>query len=144
MRTRLRGHAKVPEAAINVTSLLDVVFVLLITFMVVAPALRHNVDLQLPKVGDTGGEVNAKKRPVSVQVKYVSGDSAEYYVNGAPVLLSQLPAAVKAAKGYDGDPVVALEADKRVPWQDVSALINELKINSITNIGIVTEKASGG
>src|SRR6476620_10370264 len=46
----LRGHGELPlNADINVTSLVDVAFVLLIIFMITAPMLQGGVDVQLPR-----------------------------------------------------------------------------------------------
>ncbi|CAN5476255.1 N/A [soil metagenome] len=136
---RRRSSLKTPEAHINITSLLDVVFVLLISFMVVAPALKFGIELELPKVGDSK-EIE-KKKPVNIQVKSESGD-AHYFVNGKSVELAMLAPAVKGVDGYNLDPVVALEADRSVPWENMAQLINELKSNNIRNIGIVTEKGA--
>src|SRR3989454_932732 len=47
----LRGHGELPlNADINVTSLVDVAFVLLIIFMITAPIMQGGVDVRLPRV----------------------------------------------------------------------------------------------
>src|SRR3970282_1082830 len=46
----LRGHGELPlNADINVTSLVDVAFVLLIIFMITAPIMQGGVDVRLPQ-----------------------------------------------------------------------------------------------
>jgi len=46
----LRGRGELPLTAdINVTSLVDVAFVLLIIFMITAPIMQGGVDIQLPR-----------------------------------------------------------------------------------------------
>src|SRR5438093_9607957 len=46
----LRGHGELPlNADINVTSLVDVAFVLLIIFMITAPIMQGGVDVRLPR-----------------------------------------------------------------------------------------------
>ena len=46
----LRGHGELPlNADINVTSLVDVAFVLLIIFMITAPIMQGGVDVELPR-----------------------------------------------------------------------------------------------
>lgn len=135
---RRKNRPGIPQANINLTSLLDITFVLLISFMVVAPALRYNVDLELPKVGRS---TQAKeKKTVSIQVTYSGTTGPEYFVNGKSTPLSELPAAVKAHEDFKTEPVVALESDKSVPWEHVARLINELKMNDINSLGIVTER----
>src|SRR4029450_5905800 len=49
-RGGLRGHGELPlNADINVTSLVDVAFVLLIIFMITAPIMQGGVDVKLPR-----------------------------------------------------------------------------------------------
>ena len=46
----MRGHGELPlNADINVTSLVDVAFVLLIIFMITAPIMQGGVDVRLPR-----------------------------------------------------------------------------------------------
>ena len=48
----LRGHGELPLLAdINVTSLVDIAFTLLIIFMITAPIMQGGVDVQLPRAG---------------------------------------------------------------------------------------------
>src|SRR5512147_2846032 len=55
----LRGHGELPLTAdINVTSLVDVAFVLLIIFMITAPIMQGGVEVQLPR---------AEARPITAQ-----------------------------------------------------------------------------
>ncbi len=134
---RRRNKPALPEASINLTSLLDITFVLLISFMVVAPALRYNVDLELPKVAESQ-EVSEKKT-TTLQVN-APGGAATYFVNGVVTPLDEVPMAIKASETYRSSPVVSLEADRAVPWEDIARLINVLTAEGITSIGIITEK----
>jgi biopolymer transport protein ExbD len=138
-----RRKAALPEAGINITSLLDITFVLLIAFMVVAPSVRYNVELELPKVGDGKAESPEKaKKAVAIQVKASDSGEAQIYVNGSPKELNEILEAVQEARGAFEPAPVSLEADRRVPWNEVAAIINELRNGNIENLGIVTEKVA--
>lgn len=138
-----RRKSTLPEAGINITSLLDITFVLLIAFMVVAPSVRYNVDVELPKVGDGKQESQEKaKKAVAIQVKASDSGAAQIYVNGEPKELSEVIEAVQSARGSFEPAPVSLEADRRVPWDEVAAIITELRNGNIENLGIVTEKAT--
>ncbi|MCC6545535.1 biopolymer transporter ExbD [Candidatus Sumerlaeota bacterium] len=137
MRRRQRKSHRV-EAGINVTSLLDICFVLLISFMVVAPAVRYSIDMELPKVKES--KFSDSKKPVSIQVSNRNASSTTYYVDGQATDLDDIANQVASAKNYEGSKIVALEADRQVPWEDVAKLMNELRSKGIDNIGIVTEK----
>lgn len=133
-RTKLQN----PAATINLTSLLDVTFVLLIAFMVVAPALRFNVDLELPKVGE--GERSEESKPVTLQVK-AGGDGGDpvIHVNGTAVAFAGMVTQIKSTEGFTEETAVSFEADRRVEWDQVARIINTLKANGIEKLGIITE-----
>jgi biopolymer transport protein TolR len=126
-----------PEATINMTSLLDITFVLLIAFMVVAPALRYDVGLTLPKVSE-GAPSTSKDRPVALQIKR-GENSALYFVNGKGVEFPQIISTIKGSTEFAKDPTVSLEADQQAPWQDVAAVMALLKANEINQVSVVTE-----
>ena len=58
-----------PIATINVTSLLDITLVLLIAFMIVAPALNYGLDVRLPEVEATPVQTEDKALVISVTMK---------------------------------------------------------------------------
>lgn len=136
-----RTRITTPQASINLTSLLDVTFVLLVAFMVVAPALRFNVDLELPRVGE--GAQKSDQKPVTIQVKAPNaGSEPEILVNGVLSSFEGLVSDVKAVEGYSNDTVVSFEADRRVEWGHTTKIINELKLHGIEKLSIVTERGS--
>lgn len=134
---RTRKKMGLPEAHINVTSLLDITFVLLIAFMVVAPAVQQSAELKLPKARQS----DAIAKPPKLNIEVTMADGAPVYAfNGRSSSLSDIPADIRTSADYTPEAVVALRADKTVPWEDVARLINELKFDGINNLGIVTEK----
>ena len=138
MKRRTRVQA--PQAEINITSLLDITFVLLIAFMIVAPTIRYDVGLELPKV--TKGSSSQGEKPVTVQLKddIASGGTA-VFVNGKLTPLKEVARSVRAEASYDPEKAISLESDRGVAWQDVALLITELQNNDIRKIAIVTEPA---
>jgi biopolymer transport protein ExbD len=132
-----RSTIQMPEATINITSLLDIMFVLLISFMIVAPTIRYQVELELPRVKRSSSP--NKDKPIAIQLRSGSGGS-EIYVNGQPTTLDEVASDIRSREEFAENPTVSLEADRAVEWESVAALVNELKTNDITQIAIVTEK----
>jgi biopolymer transport protein ExbD/biopolymer transport protein TolR len=66
------------QPAINVTPLVDVVLVLLIIFMVVAPRLEQDVQVELPGVFNPDPDTEGASDPLKVTVTR----SGEYYIDG--------------------------------------------------------------
>lgn len=133
-----RSRPSTAEATINVTSLLDVTFVLLISFMVVAPALKHDVPIELPGVSQ--GKSEYKEPKVTIQVK-TEGLTTEYYVNGGRTTLETIASDV-AMFTKESDPEIAVEADRSVPWEGVARLMNQLRLEGLNKVSIVTEQRS--
>jgi biopolymer transport protein ExbD/biopolymer transport protein TolR len=59
---------KQPEPEINITPLVDVVLVLLIIFMVIAPELEHGERVELPSVYQPDEKSKSKLDPITVTV----------------------------------------------------------------------------
>ena len=137
-----RTNSELPEASINLTSLLDITFVLLISFMIVAPAVKYNVDIDLPKSSENNNV--DERKPISVQVSY-NADSkvVVYYVNGRSAPLKEVAAEIKVLPSFKLDSAVSLEGDRTVPWEAMARLMSHLTANGITNIGIITERGGG-
>ena len=62
------GRGEAPMAEINIIPLCDVLLVLLIIFMVTAPALSHQIDLTLPQPGPPPDELLAPRDPVDLRI----------------------------------------------------------------------------
>ncbi len=128
------------QAEINVTSLLDIVFVLLIAFMIVAPALKHGVELELPKVKQAPAYKDTLK-PVEVRVLWRSGGGGEMVtVNGRECSAEEAVEQVKAKLLASSNIPVTLEADRRVPWDFMAGLITSLRSAGVEQLGIISLK----
>ncbi|MDK2972157.1 MAG: biopolymer transport protein TolR [Candidatus Sumerlaeota bacterium] len=133
----IRRHRAIarPMAQINVTSMLDITFVLLIAFMIVAPALRHGIEIELPTVRKAPSQ--APQKPISIIVKSDStGDLV--YLDGAPVALTDLVTEISRVAPDLAERPVTLEGDKAANWEAIARVIAELRDGGITNIGIIT------
>jgi biopolymer transport protein TolR len=115
-RSRCRPADVQPE--MNVTPLVDVVLVLLIIFMVVAPRLEQDVQVNLPGAFNADPEVAAASDPLKITVArtgeyYV--DDRRYDLDGAIELLSNAHAA---------DPLrrLVLRGDEGLGYGEVRAL----------------------
>jgi biopolymer transport protein ExbD/biopolymer transport protein TolR len=104
----------------NVTPLVDVVLVLLIIFMVVAPRLEQDVQIELPGIFNVDPDVKAASNPVKLTVAKQGEyhiDNQQYDLDGAIDLLSEIHAA---------DPYrrLVLRADSRLTYGNVREIFN--------------------
>jgi biopolymer transport protein TolR len=137
MRKRHR-NTSIPKTDPNLTSLLDIMFVLLLTFMVVAPAINKGVELELPKVRAADTMKNAK--PINLSVALFNG-SPKVFLDKQPTEMAGLVEALKAKGANDEKEPrpITLAADRAVPWETVAQIIADLRAAGMTSIGIMTD-----
>ena len=134
----LRGHGELPlNADINVTSLVDVAFVLLIIFMITTPLLESSMNLVIPSSGATNPPIK------SAQVQILSIDHSETIrFNNQVVDLKALTARLSELKQTNPDVAVVIRPDRELPVQKLIALMDALKQAQITKVGIATRAES--
>jgi len=118
---------------INVTPLVDIMLVLLIIFMITAPALQNGLPVDLP-------EVNAGALPgESQEVVLTISSTQEIYINKYQVTLEELAPKIKEIITQKNSQTIYLRADKNVPYGFVVLIMSELMKAGAKNIGVVTE-----
>jgi biopolymer transport protein ExbD len=130
----LRGHGELPLTAdINVTSLVDVAFVLLIIFMITAPIMQGGVDVQLPR---------AEARPMTAKEGMVVSVDREgrIYIDETVVSESDFRMTFAALVKSRRPKSVYLRADRRVPYGDVVRVLAIIRVSGVTDVGLVAEE----
>ena len=129
------------KSEINVVPYIDVMLVLLIIFMVVAPLMTVAVDVDLPAA--RAKALESKKDPIVVAVR-ADGQLALQLPDGKPQAMDAdaLAAQVAAIVSQDKDVRVVVAGDKTVPYQRVTDAIDALKRAKVEKVGLLTD--SGG
>ena len=129
------------KSEINVTPLVDVMLVLLIIMMLVAPMLEQGVSVKLPTA------VNATPKPQSQDQTIVAiGANRALYINAKPVQEAELATKVTELleSKSGGEKVVIIRADEEVDYGTVMAAMDQLRLAGIEDIGLITEGAQSG
>ena len=132
------------KADINVTPLVDVMLVLLIIMMLIAPMLQQGVSLTLPEAGNTVAKPDTENQTV------VAIDSAnQFWVNGLQFSKNDFADRVKAALEDKTDKIVLIRGDKDAKYSAIMEAMDDLRKVGIEDIGLITEKklsktAAGG
>jgi biopolymer transport protein TolR len=122
------------KADINVTPLVDVMLVLLIIMMLVAPLLQKGVDVKLPEAG------NALDKPDNQEQTVVAIDSANrFWVNGMQVSKGDFTGRVKAILEDKSDKVVLIKGDQDASYAAIMEAMDYLHEAQIEDIGLITE-----
>ena len=128
---RRRGAVPI-TADINVTSLVDVAFVLLIIFMITAPMLQGGVDVQLPR---------AEARPLKAEEGLVVtvDRSGRIFLDQTAVTYADFRVAFQAVVATRKPSGVYLRADKRVPYGEVIRVLAAIRAAGVRDVGLVAE-----
>jgi len=129
----LRGHGELPlNADINVTSLVDVAFVLLIIFMITAPIMQGGVDVRLPR---------AQVRAIEPKQGLVVTVDAEgkIYLDQAGLSYDDFRATFPAFVRTKRPTGVYLRADGRVAYARVVQVLAVIRGAGVQDVGLVAE-----
>jgi biopolymer transport protein ExbD len=113
---------------ISMSSMTDIVFLLLIFFLVTSTLVNPNaLKLLLPK---STGQVGAKAT-VSVSIKDWGGDRYTYHINGAqdPVAFSAVEDEIVGLLQSEEDPTFSIYSDESVPIGEIVQVMNIAKRN---------------
>ena len=132
---RRRGGVK---PYMNVTPLVDVVLVLLIIFMVIAPMMVKQFWLHVPKkeTAAVAAEPPADA-PVSIVVS-VRADRT-VWINADPVPLAELGTRLERIFAARTDRLVFFDADDRLPYGDAVEVLDTARGGGATSIAVLTE-----
>ena len=124
----------------NVTPMIDVMLVLLIIFMVVAPALIAGFNATPPE------GVNLKDHPEDENTDQVLGIDREgqYYLNKRPIRSEDLPQKIKTI--FDArteDKILYLKADKTIDYGKVIDAMDIAMKNGVRMVGMISDQKSG-
>jgi len=125
------------QAAINITPLVDVVLVLLIIFMVIAPQMmRKGPDVALPETvkpreqGDERGRILVS----------VDGEGG-LWIEEQAVTPEQFADALRAAVGDEQDPKVVIRGDARLHFQEVRQAMQAVEQAGFRGVGLIARRA---
>ena len=126
------------NCTINVTPMADVMLVLLIIIMLIAPLLQKGIDVTLPEAS-----YPADKPENDAQTVLGVDKDGRYFVDQQPVLENELLIRVQAALDRKLERIVLIKADTDTTYGDVMALLDQLQRAGIEDIGLITERKIG-
>ena len=122
------------KSDINVTPLCDVMLVLLIIMMIVAPLLQQGVSVQLPQANNTVDKPETQGQTVIA----ISKDKA-MYLNAKPIQESELATKINELLENQKEKIVLIKADQEVEYGAVMATMDQLRQAGIEDIGLITD-----
>jgi biopolymer transport protein ExbD/biopolymer transport protein TolR len=133
MSRSIEGDSDAPLAEINVTPFVDVMLVLFVIFLVIAPLITKTLPIDLPKA--SGSASQTKDHAVEIQLDL----SGNMLLDGRPVTGEGLEQVVHELAAHDPRIAVSLHADRRVPFDRVAHVLSSVSHAGVSRLAIVTE-----
>ena len=131
-KTSKRGHGTMTE--LNITPLLDLVFVLLVIFIITTPQLVNNLEINLPS-GKPPPPSDKKPKITRIEV----AADGKITLNGTTVTKTELRADLKQMKSDNPDMPVVVKGSDEVEYQGMVVVLDTLQQLDITKVGLATE-----
>jgi len=125
-----------PYDDINITPMLDLAYVLLVTFIILTTASIQGVRVESPKTVAAQSLAKPQTRAITI-----TRDGA-VYLDAYPVSLDQLAERLASYKAGNPALPVVLKADAHAQYQKVTEVLEVAKKLDITEIGLVTQRAT--
>jgi TolR protein len=126
------------KSDINVTPLVDVMLVLLIIMMIVAPMLQKGVDVRLPTAAN-----RTDKPDTQDQVVVNVTANGQLYLNSLPMSDEELADRAREALENAREKIVYLKADQDAQYGRIMAAMDSLREAGIEDIGLIAEAEFG-
>ncbi|MDB6110235.1 MAG: biopolymer transporter ExbD [Pedosphaera sp.] len=133
-KTSRRGHSTLNE--LNITPLLDLVFVLLVIFIITTPQMVNSLEMALPSGKPPPLDPNTPKPKINQIVVDAKG---RIFLNDEPIPDSALKDKLQALKASDPDPKVVVKGSDDVDYQGMIKVLDALQQLDITKIGLATQ-----
>ncbi|TDK66473.1 ExbD/TolR family protein [Sapientia aquatica] len=117
---------------INITPLVDVMLVLLVTFILTAPLLNNAVHINLPKTTTTAPPSDVK--PVTVSIDAAS----KLFIDKREVSLETLAPELKQLISANPDLALSLQADEGIPYRAVAKVLATIQTAGVTKLSVLT------
>lgn len=125
-----------PYDDINITPMLDLAYVLLVTFIILTTASVQGVRVSSPETRAVSNLSKPQTRAVTITA------DGSVFLDAYPVSLDQLKAALGQYKAANPNLPVVLKGDADVAFDTVVQVLNVIKQLDIAEVGLVTKRAA--
>ena len=125
------------QAGINITPLVDVVLVLLIIFMVMAPQMRTGPEVDLPDTAKPRDQGDERGR-----ILVTIDEAGKLWIGDRQVAAEQLGEGLRAAAGAEPDSKIVLRSDARLRFGEVRRAMIAIEEAGFDGVGLIAD--SGG
>jgi biopolymer transport protein TolR len=122
------------NSSINITPLVDVVLVLLIIFMVMAPQMRTGPEVNLPDTAKPKDQGDERGR-----ILVTLDQSGKFWIDNRGIAPEQLADGLRAAAANQEDPQVVLRSDATLRFGDVRRAMVAIEDAGFKGVGLIAD-----
>jgi biopolymer transport protein ExbD len=135
MSADIKGDLQ-PYDDINITPMLDLAYVLLVTFIILTTASVQGVKVNSPQTRATNNLAKPQTRAITITA------DGSLYLDAYPVTLEQLKLSLGQYKAANPKLPVVLKGDAATQYEKVQQVLAVVKQLDIAEIGLVTKRGA--
>ena len=128
------------RARIEIIPLIDIIFFLLATFIMVSLSMSKNQGMQVALPTASTAKSLGDQQELDKAVTLSVTPKGEVFYNKEKITLAQLPLKLQTLKNSSKDPRVIVNSDAAADWNHVVAVLDEVRKIGITKVGLATDK----
>ena len=123
------------KARIEIIPLIDVIFFLLATFMMISLSMIKNqgINVNLPAARTSASEDRSKSVTITVT------ETSDVYLDKAKITLTMLSQELKALKAKDPELKVFINGDAKANFESAIKVLDTVRVAGITKVAIQTK-----
>ena len=126
------------NSEINITPLADVMLVLLIIVMLIAPLLQKGINVMMPEAANTDDKPeNDEQTPLAVTA------DGRYYVDQVETSEIEMLNSINTALERKLERILLIKADQEAQYANVMNVLDRLQRAGIEDVGLITERKVG-
>ena len=140
MRKKHQSNEFAIENEINILPLIDVLFAILLFFMILSTVLTEKKKITVGRpTSSQADNINKAIKTITITLKA----NKELYINGTGIGLEQLYMKLKSLNNDNSIDQVLIDAEKESTYGDVIEIINIAKKSDLNSIGLAVDQKDG-
>jgi biopolymer transport protein TolR len=135
------GDSSAMSSQINVTPMIDVLLVLLIIFMLIAPVLPRGESASIPQPARAE---TVRGDPVVLELLRGAGGNVGFRINRQEISRNDLPARLAAIYANRAERVLFVKGDDGLVFAEVADAIDIAHSAGVDRVGLITSKIESG
>ncbi|KPF78553.1 biopolymer transporter ExbD [alpha proteobacterium AAP81b] len=123
---------------INITPMLDLAYVLLVIFILMATASVQGIKVELPKASSSVSLAQPKTIALTVN------NQGQIFMDAFPVTISDLETRLRNAKAQNPEVPIVLKGDATAQYGKITEVLDLCRRLDLNKVGLVTGKQTAG